>query len=345
MRRRDETSPFVIVVAMLIASLLVHLVLWPLSDSLLRLTWTTTPSSPQDGWLQVQLEDEEEPAEEEAAEEPPPKNVGKLIKQDRVNKEIAPDDPKYLSEFDQKVDKETKAQNGRSKPGAAPTTPGTSPDANNLPHVPNLLDPRPNEEKPATDSPGDADEGRGDPALPRVPSPRSLMPMRPDLGPTGRPGLRGNPAESMETSPGQHGTMDDIQDVEDGDINQLNSRRWKYASFFNRVRDQVAQHWHPEVVHAARDPDGRRYGMATRVTRLLVRLNPDGSLKQIKVDKPSDVDFLDEEAIRAMRTAQPFSNPPSGLVDPETGYIDFAFGFIFEIESGRSQLIPPKYRR
>ena len=46
-------------------------------------------------------------------------------------------------DFYQKVAKETKAQNGRSKPGAAPTTPGTSPDANNLPHVPNLPDPRP----------------------------------------------------------------------------------------------------------------------------------------------------------------------------------------------------------
>ncbi len=344
MRRRDETSPFVMIVVTLIASLLFHLVLWPLGDSLIRLSWTSAPPPADDGWLQVQLEEDEPPPEEDpAAEEPPAKSPGKLIKQDRVNKEIAPDDPKYVSEFDQKVDKETKAQNGRAKPGAAPSVPGHSPDANNKQPTPNLLDPRPDKQQPSMDSPGEADQGRGDPAMPRVPNPRSLLPTRPDLGPTGRPGLQGNPAESMEASPGQHGTMDDIQDVADGDINQLNSRRWKYASFFNRVRDQVAQHWHPEVVHAARDPDGRRFGMTTRVTRLLIRLNPDGSLKAVKVDKPSDVDFLDEEAIRAVRAAHPFANPPAGLVDPETGYIDFGFGFIFELESGKTSLF--RYRR
>jgi TonB family protein len=342
MRRRDDSSTLVVVVAMLLASLLLHLLLWPLGQTLMQLAWTTPPRPPESGWMQVQLEDEEAPEEEPA----PPvvdKPVGKLVKQDRVRKEEIPEDAKHVAEFDQKVDHETRAPTGRPKAGAAPTVQGHAPDADNRPPTPNLLDPRPKDPQPAPDSPGEADEGRGDPALPKVPNPRSLLPTKPDLGPTGRPGLRGNPAESMEGAPGRHGTMDDIDGVEDGDINQLNSRRWKYASFFNRVRDQVAQHWHPDVVHAARDPDGRRYGTATRVTRLLIRLNPDGSLKAVKVDKSADVDFLDEEAIRAVRAAQPFANPPAGLVDPETGFIDFGFGFIFEIESGKPRIF--RYRR
>jgi TonB family protein len=344
MRRRDETSPIVMVVATLIASLLLHLVLWPLGDQLIRLSWTTAPAPPPEGWMQVQLEDEEPPPEEEEVPVPKEEPKGKLIKQDRVNKEIAPDDPKYISEFDQKVEHETRAPTGRPKAGAAPNVAGTSPDANNRPPMPNLLDPRPQEREPAPDASGMADEGKGDPALRKVPNPRSLLPTRPDLGPTGRPGIRGNPAESVDGAPGQHGTFDDIDGVEEGDINQLNSKRSKYASFFNRVRDQVAQHWKPEVIHAARDPDGSKYGMSTRVTRLLIRLNPDGSLKAIKVGRPSDVEFLDEEAIRAVRAAQPFPNPPAGLVDPETGFIDFDFGFIFEIENGgRPRII--RYRR
>ena len=48
------------------------------------------------------------------------------------------------------------------------------------------------------------------------------------------------------------------------------------------------------------------------------------------------------DAIRAVRAAQPFSNPPPGLVDPETGFIDFGFAFIFEI--GQSPKIH-RYRR
>lgn len=340
MARRDETSPVVILLATLLASLLMHLVLWPLGDRLIRLSWSDAPQRDKDAFMQVALVDEEKPPEAEPKLETDP--PGKLIKQDRVKKEAVPDESKYVAEFDQKVDRETRAQNGRSKPGASPQTPGTSPDADNRPPAPNLLDPRPQpKETPST--PGEADEGRGDPALPKVPSPRSLLPqLRPDVT-GGRPGLRGNPAEMSPAEPGEHGTMDDIQDVEDGDVNQLNSRRWKYASFFNRVRDQVSQHWHPEVAHAARDPDGSRYGFKTRVTRLLIRLNPDGTLNKVKLDKSSDVDFLDEEAIRAVRQAAPFNNPPSQLVDAETGFIDFGFGFIFEVESGKPQIF--RYRR
>lgn len=339
MRRRDEPSPFVILAATLLASLLMHLVLWPIGDRVLRLSWTTPPP-PADGPMQIALV-EEEPEEPDAPpkEDPP----GKLIKQDRVRKEAVPDESKYVAEFDQKVDHETRAARGRSKPGGAPMTPGTAPDANNSPPTPNLLDPRPSETRPAPD--GEADEGKGDPAMPKIPSPRSLLPpLRPELAPAGRPGLRGNPAEMSAATPGEHGTMDDIQDVDEGDVNMLNSRRWKFSSFFNRVRDQVGQHWHPEVVHAARDPDGSRFGMKTRVTRLLIRLNPDGSLKAIKLDQPSNVDFLDEEAIRAVRMAAPFSNPPPQLVDAETGFIDFGFGFIFEIENGGKPKIF-RYRR
>jgi TonB family protein len=342
MARRDESSPVVILIATLVASLMMHVLLWPLGDRLIRLSWSDAPQRDKDAFMQVALVDEPKPPEPEA--EPPSETdpPGKLIKQDRVKKEAIPDQAKYVAEFDQKVDRETKAQNGRSKPGATPTTPGTSPDANNLPPMPNLLDPRP-QPKETSGAPGEADEGRGDPALPKVPSPRSLLPMRPELAPGGRPGLRGNPSPMQPAEPGEHGSMDDIQDVEDGDVNQLNSRRWKYASFFNRVRDQVAQHWHPEVAHAARDPDGSRYGFKTRVTRLLIRLNPDGTLNKVKMDKSSDVDFLDEEAIRAVRQAAPFNNPPSQLVDAETGFIDFGFGFIFEVESGKPQIF--RYRR
>ena len=343
MSRRDESSPLVILVATLLASLAMHLVLWPIGDRLIRWSWDTPVLPDSDGWMQVALV-EDEPPEDEPQPQEPPAERGKLIKQDRVKKEQVPDDAKYVAEFDQKVDQETRAAKGRARPGAAPSVPGTSPDANNLPPAPNLLDPRPAEPKPASGAPGEADEGRGDPATPKVPSPRSLLPLRPELAPAGRPGLRGNPSEMSPATPGEHGTMDDIQDVEDGDVNQLNSRRWKFASFFNRVRDQVAQHWHPEVVHAARDPDGSKYGIKTRVTRLLIRLNPDGSLNKIKVDQPSGVDFLDEEAIRAVRAAQPFSNPPAQLVDADSGFIDFGFGFIFEIENGGKPKIF-RYRR
>jgi len=343
MRRRDEPSPLVILAATLLASLVMHLLLWPLGDRMIGLSWDAPPLPANDGWMQVALV---EPEEGEAPEpEPEPREAdapGKLIKQDRVRKEAVPDASKHVAEFDQKVDKESRAAQGRAKAGAAPSVAGTAPDANNLPPTPSLLDPRP-DTPPGAKPEGEApDAGPGDPSPPKVPSPRSLLPLRPELAPAGRPGLRGNPTAPSPGAPGEHGTMDDIQDVEEGDVNMLNSRRWKYASFFNRVRDQVAEKWEPNVVMAARDPDGKRFGLQTRITRLLIRLNPDGSLKQVKLENPSGVEVLDEEAIRAVRAAQPFRNPPAGLIDPGTGFIDF--GFIFELsDAGKGKIF--RYRR
>ena len=332
-----------ILAATLLASLVMHLLLWPLGDRVIGLSWDAPPLPANDGWMQVALVD----PEEAEAPEPTPKPreteaPGKLIKQDRVRKEAVPDATPHVAEFDQKVDKESRAAQGRAKAGAAPSVAGAAPDADNLPPAPKLLDPRPDTPPAAKPEGESADETPGDPSLPKVPSPRSLLPLRPEFGAGGRPGVRGNPAERSPGAPGEHGTMDDIQDVEDGDVNMLNSRRWKYASFFNRVRDQVAEKWEPNVVMAARDPDGRRFGLQTRITRLLIRLNPDGSLKQVKLENPSGVEVLDEEAIRAVRAAQPFRNPPAGLIDPETGFIDF--GFLFELsDAGKGKIF--RYRR
>ncbi len=49
------------------------------------------------------------------------------------------------------------------------------------------------------------------------------------------------------------GTQDALANVEDGEETALNSKKWRFASFFNRVKRQVAEHWHPRgVVSPAR---------------------------------------------------------------------------------------------
>jgi len=124
---------------------------------------------------------------------------------------------------------------------------------------------------------------------------------------------------------------DYLKDVPDGDQTLLNSKRWRFASFFNRVKRQVAENWHPDVVYRRRDPSGNVYGFRDRLTILRVRLTPDGKLKELHLERASGVGFLDDEAISAFRAAEPFPNPPKGLVDKDTGMISFRFGFLFEI--------------
>jgi len=38
---------------------------------------------------------------------------------------------------------------------------------------------------------------------------------------------------------------DHLQDVDEGDGTYLNTKEWKFASFFNRVKQSVSQQWNP----------------------------------------------------------------------------------------------------
>jgi TonB family protein len=127
------------------------------------------------------------------------------------------------------------------------------------------------------------------------------------------------------------GSSDYLKDIDDGAETLLSSKRWKFSDFFNRMKDSVRDQWHPDEKYSVRDPYGQIYGLKNRFTVLKVSLKSDGSVRDILIEKPSGVDFLDDEAVNAFKLAQPFANPPEGLVDPESHLITFRFGFFFEI--------------
>ncbi len=326
---------------MLAGSVAVHLLLWPLGDQLIGLRWGAPPIRVGGGVMEVSLLDPSSamPDDEEAVPPEEPRTPdGKIVNLDRLTDERPPErDTEHLSEFDHRTDKETRAPNRRPTPGPRATQRGDRPDAEQgqseqgssssrdtgraLPLAPQ-----------ATGSEGSGEGSRpADAAVDEQGQLAKNAGSAGSLSPRGSKGLP-NALRQHWGSPGSFDALGD--DIEEGEENILNSKRYKYASFFNRVRNAVAEHWHPEVLHASRDPDGRIYGTKTRRTRLLIVLNPDGSLHDIRLDDSSDVPYLDEEAIRAVRAAQPFSNPPPGLVDPKTGLIEFGFAFIFEINKG-----------
>jgi len=126
------------------------------------------------------------------------------------------------------------------------------------------------------------------------------------------------------------GSVDHLEDVENSDETSLSAKRWVYASFFNRLKRQVAQNWDPNSVWRHADPTGTKYGSKTRVTEVRVSLSPKGELTKIVVATPSGAVELDEEAMRAFRVAAPFPNPPEGLVQKDN-LITFGFSFFFEL--------------
>ena len=131
---------------------------------------------------------------------------------------------------------------------------------------------------------------------------------------------------------------DALQDLEEAEGTFLNSRQFKYASFFNRLKRGVSQHWHPMNEYRRRDPSGNVYGFQRRVTVLSVILSRDGSLKEVRIQESSGLPFLDSEAVNAFHRAQPFPNPPGGLRDSDTGLISFPFGFHVDFSRGGMRL-------
>jgi TonB family protein len=127
--------------------------------------------------------------------------------------------------------------------------------------------------------------------------------------------------------------VDRMRDVDEDATSVLDSKRHLFGSFFNRLRDRVAEEWKPEKVHRLADPHGTRFGDKQRMTVLMVRLNAQGEVVKIEVERKSGAPHLDEEAERALRAAAPFPNMPEGLVD-EHGNVDFRFGFILDFNGG-----------
>lgn len=129
-------------------------------------------------------------------------------------------------------------------------------------------------------------------------------------------------------------TNDYIKDVEVGLETVLNTREFKYYSYYNRIRRQLSQHWEGRV----RDKLSRlfREGRAPaatnqdRITKLVITLNEKGTLVRIQVLSDSGIRDLDDAAIEAFRAAAPFPNPPQGIVEQD-GTVKIRWDFVLEV--------------
>lgn len=304
---------------------------------------------------------------------PPPEAAppvqAQVIETVKPAEEEAPDQARFLAEFDSKADEQKVARGSKQEEIAK------APDPEELKAS---KQPKPaNQPEPAEDDPGKSDEAPPNPGQlsmrkPGHPVPSEVAQEKHVKGDAdGADGPRGDGTRSkrgdgsvsqderkpVEVAKGDGGagggtprapnlrpddetlerlvgggSVDHVEDVDEGDENQFNARRWVYATFFNRMKRQVAQNWDPAGVWRQEDPEGKHHGFKSRVTQLRVSLDGKGGVKKILVVTPSGVDALDDEAIRSFKAAQPFPNPPAALVDGD-GLITFEFGFYFEINN------------
>jgi TonB family protein len=310
--------------------------------------------------LIADMERLEEKAKQEQLkkEEESTKAPGQVVDLARPREEKRPENARFAAEYDSAVEHESRKY-GKFDPNELQRSRGES-DRNRAAVSEQASSPKPprsagalamrtppQRRSSAWASPGDPDKVSGDTGEP-VPGPsdpeglfapsggggpRRLQSLaregEPLLSPG--PGLSSlTPSEEEVARAVGSGTQDYLRDVDEGEETALNAKRWKFATFFNRVKEQVRDHWKPVEEYRRRDPTGAIYGAQDRLTQVHVQLRPDGSLAKVSLAQTCGVDFLDDTAMEAFKQAQPFPNPPRQLVQA-SGLIDFDFGFYLEI--------------
>lgn len=126
---------------------------------------------------------------------------------------------------------------------------------------------------------------------------------------------------------------DYIKGVEVGLETVLNTREFKYYSYYNRIRKQLSQHWEGRVREKLSKlfKEGRAPAATNqdRITKLMITLNDRGTLVRVQVLSDSGVQDLDEAAIEAFRAAAPFPNPPKGIIEGD-GTVKIRWDFVLE---------------
>ena len=124
---------------------------------------------------------------------------------------------------------------------------------------------------------------------------------------------------------------DYLEKIEKGDKTELNTKKFIYAAYFNKIKQAISKHWTPNYVMMINDPRRHIYGNSNRYTKLKVMLSKNGTINKISVMTSSGIDFLDREAINAFKMAAPFQKPPETLLN-EKEELEIQFGFMVMME-------------
>ena len=271
------------------------------------------------------LQPEPKPIEIAKEEEKPPPEMKQVVDLPPDENAEEPDDADYLSETNHKTEKETVSKHQR--PTDIPSHelfPGDKPKDQPQQQQP---------EQQAKNDPPPLDEGEGPPKnLKDINLIPDLPTMLKNLEAPEEPGERGGAPSN-----------DAIVGVEEGEGTFLNTKEFKYASFFNRVKRDVTRVWNPMPDWQREDPTGQLYGHIQKKTLLRVVLDGEGTVVDVKVARSSTIEFLDKAAVNAFWNCRQFPNPPKGLVVDNK--VDFYFGFMVDFNPNDSLEMIKRRRR
>jgi TonB family protein len=277
----------------IVASLFIHLGVWT------SLKFAPTPS----------FLEKKENVEIVILDQSQPKKMMQIVEQnDQPLNDETPEDAKYMSAHNQKVLKETRAK----EQGEFKNTAGKG-GANS-----------PSPQKVAQKNSGKVKKSDGN--LP------SLSDLRPtyDLSSTHEV----QPATGAGSPASQ--TNDYLKETTPSLETVLNTREFVYFSYYQRIRTQIRQYWEPSIREKVKKifAEGRTIASEKdHITRVIITLDRQGALVKVQVVGESGLKDLDDAAVEAFRAAEPFPNPPKGIVEKD-GTIKINWDFVLEANNG-----------
>jgi protein TonB len=145
-------------------------------------------------------------------------------------------------------------------------------------------------------------------------------------------------ANPSAVKPGETGeqvsqSVDYIKDLDPGLETLLSTREFVYYTYYARIRRQLNQFWGPKVKEklVAMYRSGRQIASSSdKITKCLITLDKEGKLVRVQIIGISGVHELDEAAVEAFKLAEPFPNPPKGIIEDD-GTIRLRWDFILEV--------------
>lgn len=234
-----------------------------------------------------------------------PEDKGQVVDQIAEPNKEKPKDSKYLSEFDNKVEKESKAPI-IAEPHRAPKP------------TPPQIAKRGVEEKTKKK------EGEfilKDKKAPPKPTWEDLTALT---------------TQQMPLQPSRPSSSDDyLPDTDTGDETNLNTKEFMFYTYFARIKERLRMYWTPalQAVLSRIYYGGQNVESGEFITKVHVTLTRDGSLQRITIVQGSGNQELDAVALQAFEKAAPFPNPPSGMIEKD-GTVKLRWDFILTTNSG-----------
>lgn len=147
------------------------------------------------------------------------------------------------------------------------------------------------------------------------------------------PGMWGIPSQSPNLLP---------EDVRKGQQTVLNTDPLRYASFLNRIADQIRDPWERFVREALLELSLRNVKLEEDVyeTRLVVFLSRDGEITGMQKLTSSGYDEFDAAAKEAFWRTEPFKNPPNQMFKAEAESVRLEYSFNVQLKSAGLSIIP-----